>query len=151
MKKFFVLIAVWLVSIVAVVVGSQLYEKYQATDYDGLAVPYIQKVIPELSTWDPEIIRPLMVPEALKEIPDRKFAQTMDVFSKLGALQTMEVPKFESVHSQEKSDSETQTVVVYDTEAKYENGEAVITLQLLQVGDSFEVYRFKVSSNALIE
>jgi len=150
-KKYFILVAVWLVSIVAVIVGSQLYEKYQATGYDELAVPFIQQVIPEFSTWDPEIVKPLMAAEVLAEIPDQKFVQILAVFSKLGTLQSMGIPEFQKVHSQEKTDNGTQTVIVYDTETKYENGEALITLNLLQVGDSFEIFRFNLSSNTLVE
>lgn len=145
------MLAVWFVSIVSVIVGSQVYEHYQGAKYDDIAIPYIQKVIPELSKWDLETTRGLMAPEVLDAIPPEQIVQIIAVFSRMGALQSFETPEFVKIHSQGEKDSGTQTVVVYETAAKYENGDAKIVLKLLEREKSFDVFRFNLSSSTLVE
>ena len=47
------------------------YGYYQSSQYDGTVIPYIQKVLPELSTWDPEVVKQYMAPEVLGTVTDK--------------------------------------------------------------------------------
>ncbi|MDH3453957.1 MAG: hypothetical protein OEL80_02345 [Desulfuromonadales bacterium] len=143
--------AVWLVTIIAVFAGSILYNQYQSTEYDAMAGPYIRKIIPEISKWDPATTRALMAPEVSATMPEEDFTRALALFSKLGVLQSMAEPKFDQVHQDLQTDIGKQTIVVYDIEAKYENGDAVINLKLLDKGDALQIYRFGVSSEILAE
>lgn len=151
LKKFFILLALWFVTIVAVIVGSIIYNLYQASEYSDIAVPYIKKVVAEVSNWDNATTRALMVPEVSEAIPEDKFTQTMLWFSKLGELQSMEEPEFQEVHSGGKTDIGMQTIVEYEIDAKYENGDALINIKLLDRNGFFELYRFNLSSEVLLE
>lgn len=151
MKKYFVLIALWVVGIATIVGGLEVYKNYQGADFDKTAIPYIQKVIPEISQWDPEIARALMAPEISATIPEDKFIRAMSFFSKLGALQSFGEPEFDRAHVEQETDIGKQTILQYKIDAKYENAEAEIFLKLLEKGNSYEIYRFNFSSEFLLE
>ena len=150
MKKYFVLIALWLVSIIAAVGGLEIYKSYQGSEFDKTAVPYIRQVIPKISTWEPETVKALMAPEVAATIPDEKFIRAMRFFSKLGALQGIDEPKFSQAHVDREMDIGKQTIIEYKIAARYENAEAEIHLQLLERGESYELYRFNYSSELLL-
>ncbi len=151
LKKFFMLMAIWFVAIMSVFAGSVLYDQYQSSEYDAIAGPYIRTIIPEISKWDPATTKALMAPEIAATISEENFTQAMAWFSKLGTLQSMQEPKFDQIHQDQQTEIGKQTIVVYDIDAKYENGDAVINLKLLDKGDSLEIYRFDFSSEILIE
>jgi hypothetical protein len=151
LRQFFILLALWFVTIVTVIVGSILYDFYQGSEYSETAVPYIEQIIPIISKWDSAAIRELMVPEVSAAISDDKFAQTMTMFSKLGALQSMEEPEFQEVDTGGKTVIGMQTIVEYEVDAKYENGDALLNIKLLDRNGSFELYQFNLSSEVLLE
>jgi len=44
-----------------------------------------------------------------------------------------------------------QTIVEYEVDAKYENGDALLNIKLLERDGSFELYSFNLSSEVLLE
>jgi len=144
------LIAFWAVSMLIIIGGSIFYKQYQGSEYDKLAIPYIQNVIPVISSWDPVATKALMVPEIAATIPDDKYARAMDFFSQLGALQSLEEPEFTKAHVDQETDIGQQTILEYKVDARYANGAAEIDLKLLERGGSFEIYRFNFSSEVLL-
>lgn len=151
LKNFFVLLALWLVTIIAVFASSVLYDRYKASEYEDFAVPYIEKIIPEISKWDPVVTRALMAPEVSAAIPEENFIEATSWFSRLGALQSMDKPEFEDVHSGTQASLGEQTIVEYNVDARYENGDATINLKLLERNGAFEIYRFNFGSEILLE
>lgn len=151
LKKFFILLVLWLVTIVAVFAGSVIYDKYTASEYDAIATPYLKSIIPEISKWDPVTTKGLMAPEVSATIPDENFAQAMTLFSRLGAFQSMEEANFEELHQDQETSIGKQTIVEYNIDAKYEHGDAVINLKLLLRDGVFQIYRFNFSSAILTE
>jgi hypothetical protein len=150
-KKLFIMLALWLLTIICVIVGVNLYEQHQGEVYSETAVPYIKRIIPEVSKWDPEIIRKLMAAEVLETIPEDRFVRAMIWFSDLGALKSMEEPEFKKVFSEQETEIGVQTIVEYNVEAVYENGEALISIKLLDRGGSYDIYRFNLSSSVLAQ
>ena len=151
LKKFFFLLGTWFVVIIAVIGGSFLYDRYKTSEFDDRAVPYIKEVIPEISQWNPTKTKALMASEVAADISDEKFAQAMDLFSRLGQLQSVEEPKFIDVHSGKQGDIGEQTIIEYQTDVQYANGEATINLKLLLRDGLFEIYNFNFSSEALLK
>jgi hypothetical protein len=151
LKKFFFLLGTWFVVIVAVIGGSFLYDRYKTSEFDDRAVPYINEVIPAISQWNPTKTKALMAPEIAATISEEKFAQTMDLFSRLGQLQSVEEPKFIDVHSGKQGDIGEQTIIEYQIDVQYANGEATINLKLLFRDGLFEIYNFNFSSEALLK
>lgn len=145
------MLATWLVVIVGVIGGSALYDRFKTSEYDAAAEPYIRDVIPKISQWDPAATKALMASEVAATISAEKFAQTMNLFSRLGSLQSTEEPKFIDVHSGQQGALGEQTIVEYDVDAEYANGEATINLKLLFRDSRFEIYNFNVSSESLLK
>ena len=145
------MLGTWFVVITVVIGGSILYDQYKTSEFDDRAVPYIKEVIPEISQWNPTKTKSLMASEVAATISDEKFAQAMNLFSRLGSLQSINEPKFIEVHTGKQGDIGTQTIVEYDIDAKYTNGDATINLKLLFRDGLFEIYNFNVSSEALLE
>jgi len=92
-----------------------------------------------------------MAPEVSATIPEENFTQATILFSRLGALQSMDNPKFEDVHTGAQATLGDQTIVEYNVDARYENGDATINLKLLERNGSFEIYSFNFSSESLLE
>ncbi len=44
-----------------------------------------------------------------------------------------------------------QTIVEYEVDAKYENGDALLNIKLLARDGAFELYSFNLSSEVLLE
>jgi hypothetical protein len=151
LKKFFIMLAIWFLTIVSIYVGSRIYEDNQGNQYTDTAVPFTKQVVTEISKWDPEITKKLMSPEILATIPEDRFVRAMTWFSKLGALQEMEEPEFEKLYIGEKTEIGAQTLIEYTVAAKYENGEALINIKLRDKDDGFDVYRFNLRSSTLTE
>ena len=150
-KKFYFMLATWLVVVIAVIGGSLLYDQYKTSEYDQKAEIYINQVMPEISKWDSATTKALMAKEVAATISDEKFAQAMILFSRLGSLQSINKPKLIEVHTGEQGDIGTQTIIEYDIDAEYTTGNATINLKLLFRDDRFEIYNFNFSSAALLE
>jgi hypothetical protein len=140
----------WFVVVTTIIVGSLLYDRYQPSDYDVLAVPYIKTIVPEFSQWDSEKARALMVPEVSSTISEEKFSQIMTLFSRLGALQSMAEPKFEKVYTNQPTNFGSQIIIEYEVDAKYTNGDALISVKLLEREGSLQIYNFNISSELLV-
>lgn len=150
LKPYLTMIAFWAIGILAII-GTSIYLKYQeGVDYDQLAVPYIEKALPEISKWDPVKTKTLMSPEIAATIPQDKFDRAMTFFSQLGTLQSMEKPAFNKAFVDQKTDIGIQTLVEYDVKAQYEHGDAEVNLKLLQKGDSYQIYSFNFRSEKLM-
>jgi hypothetical protein len=151
MKKFYIMLGVWFISVIVIFIASGVYSKFPASDYDKLVVPYLKRIIPEISKWDPATTRELMVAEVAAAIPEDRFNRGIAMFSKLGKLQSMAEPEFEKVYHDQGTIVGKQTIVEYNTEAEYTNGEATINVKLLDKDGQFEIYRINFSSKVLAE
>ncbi len=130
--------------------GSIYYKTYQGAEYDEQAVPYIEKVVPVISQWDPEATKALMPPEIAATIPDDKYVRAMDFFSQLGQLKSISEPNFEKAFVDQETDIGIQTIIEYNVDTIYEEGEAELNLKLLKRNNNLELYRFNFSSEALM-
>ena len=151
MKKVLMVFGGIFLVIVLAFAGMGLFAWYKSSQYDDTAVPYIKATIPEISTWNTELIKGYMAPQVLDETTDENFEKIINYLSKLGALITLGEPSFTRIHTGANIESGKQTIVTYTIDAVYENGDAVITMSLLDRGNSFQVYKFHINSMALAE
>lgn len=145
------MLAIWLVAIVTIVIGSGVYDKYLSSDYDEAALPYIEKAVTEISKWDPATTRALMAAEVAANISDEKFTKGMAWFSRLGALQSMDEPEFKKAYVDQPTELGKLTLVEYTTDAKYANGDATINIKIVNRNGSYEIYSFNFTSETLID
>jgi len=150
-KKVFIVLGVIFSVLIFLIAGIGAFTWYKSSKYEDTAVPYIKAVIPELSKWDTEITKSYMAPEVQKEITDDDFNKVIKYLSKLGSLASFEEPNFTNIYTGATLESGKTTLVTYTIDAVYENGDAVITITLLDLGNSFNVYKFYINSMALAQ
>jgi len=151
LKKIIIILSAVLLVAVAIYSGIQFYTGQQAERYDMAAVPYLKMVVPEISKWDPEIIKKYMPEEALQNTSDEQIINIVNNLSKLGALQSMKEPKFSRADSNEIRPDKIKNIVTYTIEAEYENGAAEVSIGLLEKNNSFKVQNFNINSKALAQ
>ena len=112
-------------------------------------MPYLKMVVPELSKWDPEIIKSYMTSQSLQGTSEEKLVTIVSYLSKLGNLERMEDPEFLQVDVVRTNDYSEINIVTYKIGAQYENGDAVISIGLLDQGGSFRIHNFNFNSEIL--
>jgi hypothetical protein len=150
-KKILLIPVFILVVVVLIYFGVIYQQRQQSAQYQGTAVPYLKMVIPEFSRWDVEIIKRHMVTQTLDKIPEEQMTGIVASLSRLGALQSMAEPEFSSVDTFRLVAGGELTMVTYKTEAVYEQGPAVVTMSLVEDGDSFRIHNFHINSPLLAE
>ena len=150
-KKILKWIGIFLFGFIVLFALLAAYMAYKQSEYNETALPYIKKVIPIISEWNPEKSRPLFVASTFDNVSDEDYSKLFNWFSKLGVLNSMDEPEFLKVTSGATVLEGASTIVSYGVLAHYENGDAQITISLLDLGSSFEIYHFNLKSKALIE
>jgi hypothetical protein len=148
-KKYFVIAGVVVSFLVIAFVSIEMIKRQKAAQYEATAVPYVKMVIPELSKWDPEIIKGYMTAQSLEGTSEEKLVGIVTYLSKLGNLERMEEPEFSQVDVVRTNDYKEKKIITYKVDAQYENGEAVISIGLLDQGGSFRVHNFNFNSEVL--
>lgn len=131
--------------------GIKIYTHYKSSQYAETAVPYVKMVVPEISKWDPAIIKKYMSNDSLSDIPQEKMDKVLAYLSKLGGLKKMDEPEFSGEDSNVMISDRQQTIVTYKIKVEYENGSAVFTIALLNQGQDFQVQNFNINSKALFQ
>jgi len=128
-----------------------IYKHRQSGAYEETAVPYLNQVLPQISTWNPELLNDYMAPEVVERIPQQRLVALMDGLSRLGTLEQVERIKFKNKASGKLVTADESPVITYEIEAQYSSGPAEITISVLDQGTSFAVYHFKFYSQALAD
>lgn len=127
------------------------YGYYQSSQYDGTVIPYIQKVLPELSTWDPEVVKQYLAPEVAKTVTAENLQKLMGALAQIGELQSIDEMKFKKKATGKPGDLVQEPVITYTVKARYSTGDATVTLSLLDKGGIYELYHFNFESAALFQ
>jgi len=150
-KKLLKVLGIIFLSIIVLFGTIGIYTYMKSSEYSETAVPYIKEKIPELSTWDAAVTKKYLAPEILAKTEDEDLEKLMRWFSKLGHLKNIEEPQFVNVSSNVTVSNGQQTIATYTILAHYENGDATITMRLLEIDGGFKIYQFHLNSNALID
>ena len=143
-----VVMVVMAVILVVAVLGYTVYRK-QAT-VTAIAEPYVVKVIPEITKdYDPSVFKSHLAHELLGELTDDKIKSLLDWFQRsLGNLVSIDTPQFVNltVHTN------TPTSITYQVSAKFEKGDAVITImvQLQEKSGDLRIWGFHINSDAFM-
>lgn len=143
MIKVLKIIGIIFLSIILLFSGCAYYVYQKSAAYETTAVPYIEEVMPKLSTWVLEVHRLHSTPESNETISDEDLLKLLKWLSKLGGLNSIEKPQFKGVMN--------GNFITYVFIAHYENGDAGITVQLEDDNGKFLINQFHVESMALIE
>ncbi|MFK5926227.1 MAG: hypothetical protein QM483_06330 [Desulfuromusa sp.] len=146
MKKFIIYVVFVFVTGFSAYFG---YWAYLAAQYDDTAVPYIQKVLPELSTWNPDIVKQYMAPEVLRTVTAEELEGLMGALAKIGSLQSIGKLSFKNKSTLDDVQLANHLLITYEVEALYSTGDAKITISLLGRDGSYDLYSFNFQSEAL--
>lgn len=131
--------------------GIDVFTGYQEAKYDDIAVPYLKNAIEQISTWDSEKAKLFLSEEALKEINENDLQKMFKWFSKLGKLISYEEPVFNKIMSGASIKEGSYRMIFYTVKAKYEKGDAILSIQLLDKDNDLKIYNFYINSEAFIE
>ncbi len=143
-------LAIYIVFVI--VTGITTYFTYgyvQSSKYADTAIPYLQEVLPQISTWDADGAKQYMVPEILQTITPDNLKNLMAALSVIGNLESIGEASFKNKVSGDEIQFIDSVVITYDVDAKYSSGDAVVTIRLLVRNDSYEVYNFNFKTQAL--
>jgi hypothetical protein len=127
-----------------------LFAWHKRGKYEETAVPYLKEAVQQISTWDESTARHYMSEEALANISEEDFTALIKWFSKLGSLQSMEEPTFNNVTSFVTGEG-NYAVITYTVNARYDAGDAVLTVKLSDKGGRFEILGININSMALMQ
>ena len=151
LKKVLIVLGCVFVIVVSLIVGVNVYTGYKSAKYDEIAVPYIEAAIPEISKWDKNIFNSYLSSEAKEEIDQDRLAKILKIFKQMGTLVSYEKPEFDRTHSYVAGNGESRTLDIYNVNAKYENGDGVLTFTLIEKKQALELLHFNLQSMALVE
>jgi hypothetical protein len=151
MKKILQAIIIIFLLIVALIISLVTYSYFKAEQYNNSAVPYIKQKIPELSSWNPEVMKKYIAPDTSQKKTDEYLTILTLRLAELGQLKNFDEPQFVNIESIETLLDGKQTIATYNILTRYENGDANITIRLLEGDDGFKIYTFYVGSIAPIE
>lgn len=149
MKKILVFAGIIVFAVAAFFVIRALYIQHQTEKYARTAVPYIEKALPAISQWDPEITKAYMAPDALEKFSDEKIDLIVDYLSRLGALENFETPEFSSLSYVQPVGQAEKKVLFYTVPVHYQKGDGTFEVYLIQEGGGFKIYKFTINSTAL--
>lgn len=149
MGKFKIYLVIWAIAVICAIGGVFYYKQYQADKYAATAVPYIKQVVPQISSWDPEVIRSLMSEDSLRNLAPGKFERIIEIFSQMGELQSMDEPVYKQSDSIPLADGDSRPLVRYEVKARYHKGDAVLTINLVEIDGAFKVSHFNLGSEVL--
>ena len=151
LKRILKWIGIFVAGLVILFVLVAVYTGYISAQYNETAVPYIEQAIPIISEWDADKARPYFTSNALEKTSEEDFQKLFHWLSKMGELLSFGEPGFSNVTSGATLNEGPTTIVTYTVPAVYEYGEAMITIRLVDLGDSFEIYYFNFNSTALMD
>jgi len=143
MKKFLKVLGIIFLCIILLFIALGLYVSTKTSEYEVTAVPFINEVIPKLSTWDVEVFKEYSTHESNEASSDEDLSKLLRWFTKLGKLEGIGVPVFKSIMN--------GNLITYIIPVKYEAGEATITLTLRDTDGEFLIHYFNLNSLALVE
>ncbi|NVK30329.1 MAG: hypothetical protein HWE20_04965 [Gammaproteobacteria bacterium] len=133
--------------VIAVIVLVMLSTVYVESRYKKVALPYVKKVVPLISRWDPDLTMSFFSEELLDQIDKDEFLEMNDTVSQLGDLEGFDPPVFSSLGTSITLEDGLERAVKYQVKAKYSNAYAVITIELKELKDEFKISGINFNSD----
>ena len=150
MKTFFMIlgaICFVLIALGGIGVG---YIAIRGSSLDKESKAYVDAAIPAIVTnWNKKELLDRASPEFKQAVTDGQIDQLLHWFTSLGRLQKCEPANGQALMSATPQAGKTITAQ-YVAKAKFEKGEATITVKLIQHGDQWQILGFNVNSPQLV-
>jgi hypothetical protein len=149
MKKFLIVLGV--IFLVVVILGGAgiAFLVFRGIALDKESRTYADAAIPTIvSKWSEKELLDRASPEFKKAVTIDQLDRMFRWFSRLGQLESCEPAAGQAGVSVTPKDGKV-TGGQYTSKAKFQNGEATVSLRLIKHGDQWQILRFDVSSPAL--
>lgn len=136
------------------VAGLALYAFWygiSADKYDETVIPYLDKNLPEIATWQYSKLKPLLTPEAQSKFETEAGRATFILFTKLGKLQSIGKAQYGAKGSEMSEGLGVVDLVSYTVPVVFDSGPAAIKLNLVINGDSYIIQHIGISSEVFAQ
>ena len=151
MKKLLIILGGIFAGIIVLLVIVAIVFIPRTLKLDKEATVYISDNTPIMvAGWNPQNLIDRASPELLSDVksPD-EWSRLFALFQKLGSLKHLDPPKG-VVFSGAETGKGSYTVGNYTAKATFENGSAVISIQLLRAGTEWKINGFHINSEAFL-
>ena len=114
----------------------------KADRYEETAIPYLESVMPKLTSWQYDQLRPLLSPAARLDFENEKVRAAYQSFRRLGQYQSMEKPRYTASRTDSSQEFGDIEVVDYQVPLQFDSGPAVIKIKLVADGKSYHIQHF---------
>lgn len=138
-----------LIFLTLMVAGLAVYVMWfnmNAEKYDETVIPYLNKALPRVSTWNYSELKPMLSPRALAEFETDKGKAVYQLFTRLGNLESIGKPQYLSKETQSSSGLGEVEIISYSVPVVFESGPAVIKILLAANGQSYFIHHLGISS-----
>ena len=122
----------------------------KADRYDEAVLPFLEKALPELTSWRYARLQPLLSPEAEAEFDSQQGQDVYLLFSKLGRLESQGRPEYLGDRSDSSEVLGDIQVLAYHVPLQFETGPAVIKLNLAYDGQRYYIHHFGIHSEIFL-
>jgi len=114
----------------------------KADRYEETAIPYLESVMPKLTSWQYDQLRPLLSPVARADFENKKLQAAYQSFSRLGRFQSMEKPRFTASRAESSEKSGDIELIDYQVALQFDTGPALIKITLVADGKAYHIQHF---------
>lgn len=150
MKKVFKYLGIGILSLVIFFVGIAILTSSKSVDHEQVFVPYIEKTIPELTTWEQEAYKTHMSKEAFEGATKAQWNLYLSKFSHLGSLQSIGVPELQQSKTLSSISGSSTTYAVYLVPVTFDTGLAHVQLGIESKNDKIQINSVKFLSDILM-
>jgi hypothetical protein len=143
-----------LIFVTLMIAGLAVYVMWfdmKAEKYDETVIPYLNKALPKVSSWNYLKFKPMLSPRALAEFETDKGQAVYRLFTQLGNLESIGKPQYISNKSESSSGLGEVEIVSYSVPVVFESGPAVIKILLVSNGQSYFIHHLGISSGIYAE
>ena len=128
-----------------------LWYGISADKYDETVIPYLDKNLPEITSWKYSKLKPLLTPEAQSKFETEAGRATFILFAKLGKLQSIGKAQYGSKGSEMSEGLGEVDLVSYTVPVVFDTGPAAVKLNLVINGDSYIIQHIGISSEVFAQ
>ncbi|MDH5353279.1 MAG: hypothetical protein OEY09_02445 [Gammaproteobacteria bacterium] len=143
-----------LIFIILLLGGLVLYSLWfgmKADRYDDTAIPYLESAMPRLTSWQYELLEPLLSPTAKLNFKNQEMREAYRLFNRLGQFESMDKPRYEKSYSGVSQALGDVEIVEYQASLEFDTGPAVVKIKLIADGKSYYINHFGFHSEVFSE
>ena len=137
---------IFVLLLIAGVVIYAIWFGVNAKRYDDSALPYLDRILPQVTSWNYAQLQPLLSPQARAEFETEKGQQSFRLFSRVGALQSYEKPQYVANRSSTSEGLGDINLVSYSVLALFDTGPATIKISLASDGEQYYLHHLRINS-----